>query len=200
MKLAGGSPAATHFSCFAKKSKQKKATRGSSPRKSAGYPALLETTGRCGTRARMVTAQKVSIVLALRQSSRNAPVVSALLGDSHRGLVAFSPPSLSSMPKSVLTLKELGFLCARKRRKSHARSSNNGRGSPCEEPSSGANAGDVREDCLSGEHNLNLVCHYRFEPRIPQRPAFVSSGGQPVRADEPGVAFLWLLSLAKQRK
>ena len=49
---AGGSPAATHFSCFAKKSKQKKATRGSSPRNSAGYPALLETTGRCGTRAR----------------------------------------------------------------------------------------------------------------------------------------------------
>ena len=82
---AGGSPAATYFSCFAKKSKQKKATRGSSPRKSAGYPALLETTGHCGTRARKVAAQKVSIVLALRQSSRNAPVVPALLGDSHRG-------------------------------------------------------------------------------------------------------------------
>ena len=82
--LAGGSPAATHFSCFAKKSKQKKATRGSSPRKSAGCLALLETTGRCGTRARIVTAQKVEFVLALRQSSRNAPVASALLSDSHR--------------------------------------------------------------------------------------------------------------------
>ena len=125
---AGGSPAATHFSCFAKKSKQKKATRGSSPRKNAGYPALLETTGRCGTRARRVAAQKASNVLALRQSSRNAPVVSALLGDSHRDPVAFSPPSLSSMPKSVLTLKELGFPYARERRKSHTRSSNNGRG------------------------------------------------------------------------
>ena len=32
-------PAASHFSCFAEKSNQKKATRGSSPRKSAGYPS-----------------------------------------------------------------------------------------------------------------------------------------------------------------
>ena len=30
-------------------------------------------------------------------------------------------------------------------------------GAPCEEPSSGANAGDVREDCLSGEHKLHLL-------------------------------------------
>ena len=29
--VAGGSPAATHFSCFAKKSKQKKATAGTQP-------------------------------------------------------------------------------------------------------------------------------------------------------------------------
>ena len=36
--VAGGSPAATYFSCFAKKSKQKKATPGSSP---FGFPALL---------------------------------------------------------------------------------------------------------------------------------------------------------------
>ena len=53
---AGGSPAATHFSCFAKKSKQKKATRGSSPGKSAGYLPLLETTDCCGAWARIVIA------------------------------------------------------------------------------------------------------------------------------------------------
>ena len=90
---AGGSPAASHFSCFAKKSKQKKATRGSSPRKNAGYPSEtaasvsgsagasqwdakplphLETTGRCGTRARNYVSRKVSIVLALKQSSRTS--------------------------------------------------------------------------------------------------------------------------------
>ena len=54
-----GLPAASYFLCFAKESNQRKVTRGSSPGKSAGYPALLETTGRCGTRARIVTAQKV---------------------------------------------------------------------------------------------------------------------------------------------
>ncbi len=50
--FAGGCPAATHFLCFAKESKQRKATPGSSPRKSAGFPALLTNAGRCGTRAR----------------------------------------------------------------------------------------------------------------------------------------------------
>ncbi|WP_229726108.1 hypothetical protein [Oxalicibacterium faecigallinarum] len=36
-RLAGGSPAATHFSCLAKKSKQKKATAKSLP---FGFPVL----------------------------------------------------------------------------------------------------------------------------------------------------------------
>ena len=122
---AGGSPAATHFSCFAKKSKQKKATRGSSPRKSAGYPSEtaasvsgsagasqwdakplphLETTGRCGTRARMSSAQKILVPLALKQSSRTTPVASALLGDSHRGPGGFSPVSPRRRPGFNLNL------------------------------------------------------------------------------------------------
>ena len=103
-----GLPAASHFSCFAKKSNQKKATRGSSPGKSAGCLALLESTGRCGTRARIGIAQEISCVLALRQSSRTAPVVSALLSDSHRDPA--SPLSLSSRrrPGSKLTLFCLG--------------------------------------------------------------------------------------------
>ncbi len=37
---AGGSPAATHFLCFAKESKQRKATRGSSPGKERGVPCV----------------------------------------------------------------------------------------------------------------------------------------------------------------
>ena len=182
-----GLPAASHFSCFAKKSNQKKATRGSSPGKSAGCLALLESTGRCGTRARIGIAQEISCVLALRQSSRTAPVVSALLSDSHRDPA--SPLSLSSRrrPGSKLTLFCLGSGLRREDIFFESRSSCTV-GAPCESPSSGANAGDLREDCLSGEHKLNLLCHCRFEPRVPQRPAFVSSGGNP-KGDEPGVAF-----------
>ena len=103
---AGGSPAASYFLCFAKESNQRKATRGSSPRKGAGYPALLETTGRCGTRARMNIAHRPRIPLALKQSSRTSPVASALLGDSHRDPVVLrrplkksvSPASLKGLP------------------------------------------------------------------------------------------------------
>ena len=79
---AGGCPAATFFLCFAKERRQRKATRGSSPHKSAGFPSEtvalvsgsasakrcfakplphLETTGRCGTRARMGKSRKVAI-------------------------------------------------------------------------------------------------------------------------------------------
>ena len=186
-----GLPAASHFLCFAKESNQRKTTRGSSPRKSAGFPALLETTGRCGTRARMVTAQKVSVLLALRQSSRTSPVVSALLGDSHRDPVDYSRLSLyctRALESSVFFGLAYAFAGTTL---TSSRGRRDATGAPCEEPSSGANAGDVREDCLSGEHKLNLLYRYRFEPRVPQRPAFVSSGGHP-KGDEPGVAFSWV--------
>ena len=81
---AGACPAATHFLCFAKKSKQRKATPASSPRKSAGFPPLLGTTGRCGTRlANRRYPSADSSPASLKQSSRTTPVIPALLGDSH---------------------------------------------------------------------------------------------------------------------
>ena len=126
-------------------------------------------------------------MLALRQSSRNAPVVSALLSDSHRDPVNCSRLSPRQRPWSKLTYSRLGPGLRGKDifvRQWSSRTT----GAPCESPSSGANAGVVREDCLSGEHKLNLLSHCRFEPRVPQRPAFVSSGGNP-KGDEPGVAF-----------
>jgi hypothetical protein len=42
LPLAGGGPAATHFSCFAKKSKQKKATQAPLP---FGFPIVQDKNG-----------------------------------------------------------------------------------------------------------------------------------------------------------
>ena len=158
-----GLPAASHFLCFAKESNQRKATRGSSPRKSAGFPSEtaasvsgsagasqwdakplphLETTGRCGTRARKCISQKVSFSLALKQSSRTSPVASASLGnrcigfpldrracpqgharnpclpcDSHRDPVDFSPVSPRRRPGSNLFAIVHGKHNAQKRQK-----------------------------------------------------------------------------------
>ena len=91
---AGGSPAATHFSCFAKKSKQKKATRGSSPPQKRGG-SLRYSKRQAAAELGLVEAssKRFESALALRQSSRTAPVVSALLGSSHRDPVDYSPLS-----------------------------------------------------------------------------------------------------------
>ena len=56
----------------------------------------------------VVSRKRCCAVLALRQSSRNAPVVSALLGDSHRDLGDLSPLSPRRRPGSKLTLFCLG--------------------------------------------------------------------------------------------
>ena len=103
---AGGCPAASPFLLLRqKKVTKEKATPGSSAL--TGYPALLTNAGRCGTRARSGITQMVFFVLALRQSSRNAPVVSALLGDSHRDPVAKSPLSRPRRPSSTFSLTNL---------------------------------------------------------------------------------------------
>ena len=49
LRLAGGCPAASYFSCAAKKSNQKKAAPLPPP-SFGGFPALLEAPGGCGTR------------------------------------------------------------------------------------------------------------------------------------------------------
>ena len=96
---AGGSPAATHFSCFAKKSKQKKATRGSLPPQTRGGTLVRQEQNvalrnPCFTSKRQAAAElglvdrlalKVLEGLALRQSTRPTPSVSAILSDSKRG-------------------------------------------------------------------------------------------------------------------
>ncbi len=79
--VAGGSPAATHFLCFAKESKQRKAT----PRSSALRASLRYSKRQAAAELGLEWAelQKVEDWLALRQSSRTPPVVPVLLGDSH---------------------------------------------------------------------------------------------------------------------
>ncbi|MEO8385377.1 MAG: hypothetical protein ABI583_09050, partial [Betaproteobacteria bacterium] len=71
--------------CFAKESNQRKATRGSSPLRGSLRYSKRQAAAELGLEWAKV--QKVKFVLALRQSSRTTPVVSALLGDSHRGPV-----------------------------------------------------------------------------------------------------------------
>ncbi len=61
--VAGGSPAATYFLCFAKESKQRKATPELPPL--SGFSALLETAGRLrNSWLEQATSQTGSIVLA----------------------------------------------------------------------------------------------------------------------------------------
>ena len=83
--VAGGCPAATHFSCFAKKSKQKKATPGSS-----ALRATHRNTGTTGRFAKLglewADELEVEFVLVLKHAKRTAPVVPVLLGDSHGGV------------------------------------------------------------------------------------------------------------------
>ena len=61
--------------------------------------------------------------------------------------------------------------------------------------------GDFREDCLRASTN-ETFCAPTIRARVPQRPVVSSNGRHPalLPGDEPRVAFLWLLSLAKQRK
>ena len=73
-KFAGGSPAATYFSCFAKKSKQKKATPGETP--PDGGP-LRYSTRRAAAELALVAKRQ-----GLRQSSPTPPGAFALLGVS----------------------------------------------------------------------------------------------------------------------
>ena len=71
--LAGGSPAAGYFSCFAKKSNQKKATPGS---------PVLRTPLRCSPRRAAAELALAMELRGLRQSSPTAPDTAALLGGS----------------------------------------------------------------------------------------------------------------------
>ena len=75
-KFAGGWPAASHFSCAAKKSNQKKAAPGS--------PALRAPL-RCSP-CRAAAELALAIPLrGLRQSSPTSPGIAALLGGSQGG-------------------------------------------------------------------------------------------------------------------
>jgi hypothetical protein len=57
-------------------------------------------------------------------------------------------------------------------------------------PSSGDEGGEVGEDCLSGECNLNRLRFRSYEPRVPQPPTELSSAGK-----SEGLAQSGLLSL-----
>ena len=59
---AGGSPAATHFLCFAKESKQRKATPGSSPLRGSLRCSRVKAAAELGLEC--ATTQKVLFVLA----------------------------------------------------------------------------------------------------------------------------------------
>ena len=66
-------------------------------------------------------------------------------------------------------------------------------------PKSGVNAGEVREDCPRASTNENFCVNARSSTssaavRVCKQRRVAG------RADKPGVAFLWILSLAKQRK
>ena len=75
--FAGGSPAASYFSCAAKKSNQKKAAPVS---RACAFPVLLDEPGGCGTRSRY---EKTRIERARAQTVlAEFPDPPALLGGS----------------------------------------------------------------------------------------------------------------------
>jgi len=65
-KIAGGRPATGHFSWLAKKSDPKKSPRFTAP---AGYPALLDWSGGCGTRATRSNSPRRNPLTSLRYSA-----------------------------------------------------------------------------------------------------------------------------------
>jgi hypothetical protein len=85
---AGGGPAAAHFLCSAKESKQRKASPGSSPvRFALGFPALLRVAGHSQNSGSWLSRSlSLVLVLALKHCSRTTPATLALLGDSHGAL------------------------------------------------------------------------------------------------------------------
>ena len=82
LRCGRGCPAATHFLCFAKESKQRKATPGSSAL--AGCPSQYRDDRPVRkTRTRRDLCKRLGSWLVLKHANRTAPVVPALLGDSH---------------------------------------------------------------------------------------------------------------------
>ena len=75
----GGSPTASHFSCFAKKSNPKKATPDPPPL--MGFPALLVKPGDCATRPSV--SHKPCHAAELKQCSSTSPALPALLGGGY---------------------------------------------------------------------------------------------------------------------
>ena len=216
---AGGCPAASPFLLLRqKKVTKEKATPGSSAL--TGCPALLTNAGRCGTRARSSNVLMVWFVLALRQSSRTSPAFAPLLGDSHGApcrnatteinLVIPAKAGIQVLSKSnwIPSYAEPTVVINHPGPDENRRVTQKRQGSP--------------RGLFEGEHNRNLsrdiisspssAAACRFEVRqgfrVPRdAPAERESHeglseGHPalLRGDEPRVAFLWSLSLAKQRK
>ena len=120
---AGGCPAATYFLCFAKESRQRKATRGSSPPQKRGGTlrcSRVKAAAELGLEGAAVV--EVKAPLALKQSSPTSPSLAPPLGnrcigfpldrracpqgharnpclpcDSHRGPVVLRRPRLYSV-------------------------------------------------------------------------------------------------------
>ncbi len=104
---AGGCPAATYFLCFAKESRQRKATRGSSPRqKRRGALRCSRVKAAAELGLEGAALLEIKVALALKQSSPTSPSLAPLLGDSHRDPVVLrrplkksvSPASLKGLP------------------------------------------------------------------------------------------------------
>ena len=125
VKVAGGSPAASYFSCSAKKSNQKKAAPAHRP---CGLPCAARQAGRL----RNSPSQKTR---GLRQSSPTTPGLTALLGGSQGGprwYAVIRSPSLSEAGRKPMVLKFI----------------------PGAPPSSGVAPGDVGEHCASARNGL----------------------------------------------
>src|SRR5258706_11444635 len=83
MKEAGGSPAAGHLSCAAKKGNRKKAAPGVAPRIRGVTLCCLPRWGDCATRPG--EAHTTCLPMGLEQSSSTSPHRVELLGAPHGG-------------------------------------------------------------------------------------------------------------------
>jgi hypothetical protein len=75
-RFAGGCPAASHFSCFAKKSNQKKANPMSRRAKAARFPHFFENRRGCATRGEIrFSGLSITQRAPLKQCSPKAPPI-----------------------------------------------------------------------------------------------------------------------------
>ncbi len=177
-----------------KESHQRKGDPGSSPRNSAGFPALLAGEGGCGTRRTNINVLFcMGGGVLLKQSSPNAPSPAALLGDSQREWC---------LRPFRLRLSTVVFLRAAKTNRSkpwHFTDIRQPENPVMSRRTSLQTGGALGEHCLSGERGGDFL-HKPCSSRELRSPACLQRSAGTPQGRLIGLPFLWLLSFGNSKE